>query len=329
MVGKHRLSITTGCLNRADFLRQSLITWLQAPEPDEIVIVDWGNLVPLEETLASFKDSRLVFARVLDQPTWKNSKCHNLEVELASGELLLRLDSDYLLKDDFFAKHPVAEGRFYAGNWKPWVGDVEKCSLAGSLYAFKADILLVNGYNERLVYYGCEDDDLFERMSTAGLNRIDVDFSTLKHISHPDRLRYENLEIASGLRRFDEHEVYNEALKKLHLVDRSRVIAGKKPWSKSDHRTSWSVQSEVDSKTGHRRFHCEETVAALIPPQKPGGVVFTEQQNELIPLIQSITEVPVITNGVQLVSRAQIFGLLYRAARIACGEELENEDSGE
>jgi hypothetical protein len=314
MVNNHRLTITTGCLNRTDFLRQSLVTWLQAPEPDEIVVVDWNNKIPLEESLSCFKDSRLVFARVVDQPSWKNAKCHNLEIELASGDLLLRLDSDYLLKDNFFAKHPIARGSFYAGNWKPWVGDVERCSLAGALYAYRSDVLAVNGYNERLVYYGCEDDDLFERMATSGLTRTDVDVSTLEHIPHSDKMRYENLEVACKLPQLaPSHELFDESLKKLHLVDKSRLIARQKPWSLLDHRTPWCISLSDEGTTDGRRYSCTEVVKTMTRPSGAADVSFSDQPNYLIPLVRSIA--PGKDQAVSDLPSA--FDLLFRAARHA------------
>ena len=239
MVGGKRLSITTGCLNRVDFLRQSLKTWLAAPEPDEVIVVDWNNSVPLAESLSDFDDPRLVFARVVDQPYWKNAKCHNLELELATGELILRLDSDYLLGSDFIARHPMSRGLFYAGNWKPYAGDVEKCSLAGTLYACRDDVLSVNGYNEWLMYYGSEDDDLFERLTATGLDRFDVDLATIKHIPHPHRMRYENLEVGKNLPSLGSEDDWNDFARTLHLVHNSRNLATLKKWSPKICWTVW------------------------------------------------------------------------------------------
>jgi len=257
MINGKTISITTGCLNRLEFLRRSLATWIVLPEPDEILIVDWSNSIPLEESLRDFTDSRIVIARVIDQPTWKNAKCHNLEVSLASGDVLLHLDSDYEMSNRFFLRHPLQVGRFYAGNWRPHIGDVEKCSLAGVLYALRADILAVNGYNERLVYYGCEDDDLFERMAATGLERVDVDISTISHIPHSDTLRYEHLEIASKLPQMAAHQSYDQSLKKLFLVNESRKIASKRRWSTSDHRTPWTTTATTSSR---KIVGCVETV---------------------------------------------------------------------
>ena len=87
MIDGQRLSIATGSLNRLEHLKQSLSTWLIAPEPDEIVVVDWGNEIPLQESLREFNDSRIVIARAEGQRHWQMSKVNNLELLLASATI--------------------------------------------------------------------------------------------------------------------------------------------------------------------------------------------------------------------------------------------------
>ena len=85
MINGQRLTLTTGSLDRLEHLRKSLATWLAHPEPDEIVIVDWDNEVPLLRSLSDFTDPRIIVARAEGQKYWHNSKCHNLELQLATG----------------------------------------------------------------------------------------------------------------------------------------------------------------------------------------------------------------------------------------------------
>jgi hypothetical protein len=263
MIGGLKISITTGSLNRLEFLRRTLPTWLARPEIDEIVIVDFGNAIPLWDSLAYEQDPRIVYVRVIDHRFWHNSKCHNLEFRVATGDLLLRLDNDYILHDDFFTKHRWQPGMFFAGNWR----SVPKClddkrNLAGTLFIPRQALYEVNGYNERLNHYGTEDDDIYHRLSTVcGLQRIDIDIDTMDHIAHSSTRRYENLEIASKLPSLLANEYHTPMwrgrppgeLEKSFLIQLSEHIAKRFPWTTLDVMTKWEIQ-----KLSNDRYECWE-----------------------------------------------------------------------
>jgi N-terminal domain of galactosyltransferase len=268
MINNQRLSITTGSLDRLEPLKRSLATWLDSPVPDEIVIVDWGNEIPLHESLRMFEDSRIVIARAEDQRYWLNSKCHNLELQLASGEQLLRLDNDYLLKPTFFERHLLKEGCFFCGNWKTVPVEMDdKRNLAGALYAHVSDVLAINGYNERLIHYGCDDDDLYDRLAEGGLRRLDMDLSTLDHIPHSDNRRYARLEIAPKLPRpmsGTPQQVRDkiDSRIKYNLTQMSKAIASSSPWTTNDRMSRWHMK-EISP----RRLLCREIAKNDSPHQ--------------------------------------------------------------
>lgn len=258
-VGGHSVSITTGCMNRREFLEKSLPTWTKTAVPNEILIVDWSSERPLHDLLPL--DPRIVVVRVTDQKYWHNSKCHNLEFRLARGGIVLRLDSDYLLGSDFFARHPLSKPEtFYAGNWKNALNS-DKKSLSGTLYVRRNDLFGVNGYNERLCSYGQEEDDLYDRLSETGLERIDIDLDTLDHIPHADDLRFKHLAIVpdipelfakrrASLLPFQQKIMNTE---RLFLIDRSTRIHREQPWLPTDTMTRWCVQQVAE-----RYYECEE-----------------------------------------------------------------------
>jgi len=257
MISGQRLSITTGSLNRLEPLRQSLATWLSHPEPDEVIIVDWGNRIPLLESLHDFIDPRIIIARAENQKFWHNSKCHNLELQLTSSEQLLRLDSDCLLGPTFFEKHVLENDCFFAGDWQDIPIEIDdKRNLTGTLYVHVSDVRAVNGYNERLAHYGYEDDDLYHRLAAKGLKRNNIDLSTVEHISHSDAQRYENLEIASQLPHPTASKQIREKIAfnvKRNLTQMSRTIATNSPWTTRDHMTEWRTQ-----KMSSNYYICEE-----------------------------------------------------------------------
>jgi hypothetical protein len=144
-----------------------------------------------------------------------------------------RLD---VLERDFFHKHALTPEVFYCGNWRRARVDNER-HLTGVLYVQKRHLLGVNGYNERIVTYGYEDDDLFERLERSGLTRRDIDLDTVHHIPHDDLLRTRHQDVAN---------LYLE-------TERNKALAHSRPWSAADRMTGWDCRE-----TGDRDFACTE-----------------------------------------------------------------------
>lgn len=238
--------LTTGSMNRLEPLRRSLATWLDLAEVDMFIIVDWGSTEPLRDALSDFKDSRLNILRVEGEQYWLNAKCHNLELRMASNAgLLFRVDGDTLVSRDFFSSHPRDPRGFYALDWRTVPKDQdEKRNLAGTLLIEPKYLLVVNGYNERLIHYGKEDDDLYDRLVGAGLRMNKIDLSKVDHIPHSDEARFENLEVASAIRQAPDIEGGPSKRNVLTLL--SKKIAEEQPWTIFDRMTTWRV-TRVDS----------------------------------------------------------------------------------
>jgi len=233
MLSNHTLSIVTGCRDRESFLLQVLPTWLQEKAVDEIIIVDWSSAVPLRETLADFltlNRNRLKVAVAHNQTRWNASKCRNLGLQVATGDIVLRLDSDVILYPGFPSQHPMRRGVFYART------PHRPSPLWGTCLVWRRDILGVNGYNERLIGYGWEDDDLFNRLQYFGLSQLGVDFSLLKHIDHNDELRLAN----------QPEKADSPLPPTLHSTFRNQKIAAQDPWTSSDHMTYWRAVPDDD-----------------------------------------------------------------------------------
>lgn len=264
-VNGHSVSLTVGCMNRRSFLERSLSTWVRSAVPSEIVIVDWSSSESLQDLVKL--DPRIIVVRVTDQRFWHNSKCHNLEFRLARGGIVLRMDSDYLLGDQFFPKHPLVSDSFYAGNWRLEL-NTDKKSLSGIVYVHRSDLFKVNGYNERLNGYGQEEDDLYDRLSDLGLLRNDVDLATLEHIPHSDELRYKNLRVAADLPRLfregtGEMSPHTRSIinsERLFLIELSKRKIRSQPWTMDDHMTRWLVKP-----TAERYYECKELAFGAAP----------------------------------------------------------------
>jgi hypothetical protein len=238
MLNGKKLAITTGSMNRLGNLQKSLATWLRLPEPDYIIVVDWSSANPIFSTLQELKDPRLIVAEAPEQPKWHHSKCHNLEFKIAQTlgcEFVLRLDNDYLVQPDFFTKHPITSDAFYTVDCHlvPPEAD-DKRNLCGTLFTTIDNFLKVGGYNERLVHYGYEDEDLYLRMQLSGLQWKNCDLSTLDHIPHDDLTRFENLDI-------DMRKFRDVSKLKQYMIAKNLHSSSTKPWTLSDRAAQWTI----------------------------------------------------------------------------------------
>lgn len=119
MIGGKTVSVVTGCRDRESYLQQALPTWLAAEEVDEVVVVDWSSRAPLATSLRDHLDrqgGRLVLAVADHQPRWHLSRCLNLGIQVATGDVVLKLDSDVRLLPGFFEANSVEEDHFRAGD---------------------------------------------------------------------------------------------------------------------------------------------------------------------------------------------------------------------
>ena len=191
MMERPTTSIVCGVMDRLEHLRQSVPTWLACPGVDEVVVVDWSSRPPVAyEDLPA--DPRIRIARVAGQERWVLSKCCNLGLRLATGGSVLRLDADDLLDPMFVGAHEVSSSTvFYYADPRRMLRE-EDVHLSGVVYAARHVFFMVNGYNERLLTYGCDDDDLVARLKAAGISPMSIDFGLISHVPHSNDLRTAN-----------------------------------------------------------------------------------------------------------------------------------------
>jgi hypothetical protein len=225
-------------MDRLAHLQQSVPTWLACPEVDEVVVVDWSSRNPvIHEDLPA--DRRIKIARVVGQEHWVLSKCCNFGIRLAAGDLVLRLDADHLVEPSFVGEHPIpASDCFYRANPNPrGMLREEDVHLAGVVYAPRSLFLAVNGYNERLLTYGCDDDDLISRLAASGAMSSFFDYRLISHVPHSDEIRTSNQVVdptISGGWTCRLGSTYRS-------IEANRREMKANPWSNKDKMTRWRV----------------------------------------------------------------------------------------
>lgn len=180
------ITLIAACKNRKESLALSLPSWEGVNEVDEIVLVDWGSEshdwqdLPLLSTMV--KSGRVSFIQVQNAGDWALSRAYNLAAQFALGKYLLRVDCDTHLNPNFVALHPRPEpGKYFSVGWGT-ERDKNEEKLRGVWFALKDDFTKVGGYDERIVNYGYEDLDLYDRLHRiAGLEAKYIDLDSLRH----------------------------------------------------------------------------------------------------------------------------------------------------
>lgn len=165
-------------------------------------------------------DPSLKLAIAEGQVNWHLTRCYNLGLQVATSDLVLKLDADVRLKTQFFKAHPIIPGQFYAGDALGM-----RAPLWGNVYAFRNDLLKIKGWNERLMGYGWDDEDLYSRLSQSGLTRKHMDYSTLAHVDH-----------GNDLRQGGSRETLSES------TERNVRMSSNDPWTEKDQMSRWSME---------------------------------------------------------------------------------------
>ncbi|CAM2817959.1 glycosyltransferase family 2 protein [Rariglobus hedericola] len=181
-------SLVTTCMNRESHLRQSLPHWLALPGLAEVVIVDWST----HESIADLVDldPRIRICRVEGEAKWRQPYPTNFGISQTTQEIILKCDADCIPSSRIGQYIPTAD-TFYAGNWRSG-RPLGKACVNGQCLFTRTAFEKVNGYSELFRVYARDDEDLYERLSSAGIARRDINPADLNFIEHTQEARVAN-----------------------------------------------------------------------------------------------------------------------------------------
>ena len=195
------MTLTTSCMDRNEYLVESLKTWLKFPFKD-IIIVDWSSKKPVQESLEeSLGDilkrspTRICIKRVDGKEYYDHSVVRNMKHDLILDKdtWVLSIDCDVKLKNNF--------GKYlYLTNPNKFYVNVSKRSdkgLFGTCIYHMSLYSTVGGYDEDLKYWGAEDIDFYQRAILKGYTAVDIRSITMEHIEHSNDLRVKNTPVRS------------------------------------------------------------------------------------------------------------------------------------
>ena len=218
----NNVSIICSCKNRAEALRVTLPSWLNYDEVKEVIIVDWSSDKSIDYMLEC--DKRVKIISVPGKKYFNQPQPLNLALSFATGDYILKLDTDYILNPyfNFFEYYQQLDDTNYVcGRYKDAISEETYSEkhylyewdhdtnfkyvksylpvykyLFGLLFITKKNLISVGGYNEKLnKYYAYEDDEICDRLELFGLQQIKIDYdNSLLHLPHSDRKRVENFE---------------------------------------------------------------------------------------------------------------------------------------
>ncbi|KAJ8906526.1 hypothetical protein NDN08_003019 [Rhodosorus marinus] len=161
-----------------------LRTWLKVNNVDEVVLVDWGSEKPFSKVLSRLMDvSGIVLVTVDDAGSFNVASAYNLAMHYASHDIVIRVDCDQILEQDFVVSHPLArEPLFYAGSWTE-ARNSNELQLNDVLVVRQEYFWKTGGYDERIEVRGGEDEDLYARLlAIPRMKRRSVNYEKVKHL---------------------------------------------------------------------------------------------------------------------------------------------------
>jgi len=185
------ISLCVPCHNRLFDLMRTLPIMIEAVNrcpPAEIVLVnyaDWNGLDAYARATLKTTDfqggSALRYHRYLNRETYHMAHARNLTVQAANGEVIVILSADIAPTENllpFIRKRlPLVDLFLFTERYK------------GVITINRKDFIAAGGYDERMEFYGPEDQDLHERLIRRGLAARSVPSSLIQVIKTPDAIK--------------------------------------------------------------------------------------------------------------------------------------------
>jgi predicted glycosyltransferase involved in capsule biosynthesis len=214
------ISVVMCVMDRSDNLHKAIRSCLKHPDITEIIVLDYGSKTPFQTEY----DSQKIKIYRIESPYWHLSKAYNIAIQLAKSDIIVKLDADYLLLDNFFEYHNIKEKEYVSG-----FGQYD--SLCGFLMIHKKDFLSINGYNERIVTYGYDDDDLNQRLQKNNLIHKKLNRTYIQHLEH-------NKTPKEWFKNSPQPQISRE-----ESIRKNKSISNKNPWTTKDKMSRYATTS--------------------------------------------------------------------------------------
>jgi hypothetical protein len=195
-------------MNRRQNLINNLNSWLK-PQVNQLIILDWSSNENNYDIVCQKNDNRILYIRVENEKSYIRTYAQNLAVQFSRFNKILKLDSDVIIKDNFFENNVLNEGEFIVGNFL-CARDENERSTHGNIYLFLNDYMKIGGYNELIQTYGNDDSDFSFRLQMLGcLKEKILDLNTIYHVPHSNESRKQNMNgVYNAMVEVFKHRIY-------------------------------------------------------------------------------------------------------------------------
>ena len=186
------VGIASVSMNREENLIQCLPTWLDSGA-DTIHILDWNSKIDLEKLIRrKFGNLENVkFLRVNNNKPWILTHAFNLVLSSLKTDFIAKFDSDHKCKSGIFEALNLQKGSFYRFNFLD-----NMTGTNGAFISCRNVLEKANFFDERIVTYGWDESDLFERIQKFTNSIKFLDPSYISHLPHTRNKRIESQDIS-------------------------------------------------------------------------------------------------------------------------------------
>jgi glycosyltransferase involved in cell wall biosynthesis len=188
------VSYITTCMDRLEFLKQSLPAMLAQPDA-ECVVVDYSCPQRCGEWVEREHPSARV-VRVPDQTEFNYARARNAGAAAAQAPWLCFIDCDFVLVPGFGAvlRQMLRPGcTFHSGKAGPDGVVRLEGPPWGPVLIRAEDFTRVGGYDEVIRGWGYEDNDFVNRTLDIGLTRVGYPRDLFHNIDHDDTVRLKHV----------------------------------------------------------------------------------------------------------------------------------------
>lgn len=184
-----KISFCTTCMNRASFIKKTFKHNLNLFDGEvEFVLLNYSSSDDLEDYVKSelidFIDSgKLFYYKTTDYDKFHVTHAKNMAHKLATGDILVNLDSDIIMSSDVydFIKSNIINHDAYIHSRHGGTG--------GFISVSKKVFYDVGGYDEKLRGWGNEDADFLSRLRQFNKYACLIPDEFRKHVYHDNSLR--------------------------------------------------------------------------------------------------------------------------------------------
>lgn len=232
MKKKVKISFCTACMNRLYHLMVTLPRSIENNKDCdcEFLLLDYNSSDNLEDwvkkNMLSYIDSGLlVYYKTREPNCFLHSHARNLMFRLASGDILVNVDADNICPPGFgrYILQTLEEGDvFLHGSKELEVKDPHYKGAYGRLVLSREAFYKVRGYDESMVGWGYEDDDIYNRLKNLGLKEKSIEKEFLSVIFHGDEEREQHVSISISHSEYLNKQIctYNQRNKRVAVNEK-------------------------------------------------------------------------------------------------------------